>query len=806
MEPSSGPASALARHDDDEAGSVAACLRSLMTSTVQSVPDDALASKIPNVVSSASSASDVIDECVRRLRAAGDGGESGMDKNIHPHVAFRTVPARADSFFLPWSDKDGHLRGNAEWALGKQRSSKSEDRIVYVHGGGFEWYAPSDEFYRPQTARLAQMTGLPVLGVDYRLAPAHKFPDPLVDVLNALAYAWKFDPSGKYNPARSVFLVGDSAGGGLVLSSCVALLSSRTSPEGTRTAPGGVKGSILDLLASPSSMSEFEATLESKADMHKLPTKLVAISPYLDLTASLPTYKTRAFDESTLSGDPVFSTGGQDKSSIESDIAQTRAATSRFLLPGADPANPLYSPMFASASVLRQLPPILIIVGDAELMLGESLEFAARAVEAGVSHDSAEGVSLRVFPRMWHCFPFYLEACGQKGQQLQEAKKAYEEIRNYITDALPNPVATEDIELKQDVYATAFLLATNASPTMYTIHPLRNPQMQTVWAFTLFILVSQLFAIAMLTILQPTAVASETNFVNCDMPTAGDVSLLSRILPGVADIVVCPEKSTGEEPATCNELPRLSPEAMAYCVQLEVTFVADVGGKATSFRRLESEVLFFKNVFKGSPALIVLQIICCSWVAVHLYFEEVKQVERMFKFRDFNRWHLPLKREELIENSVSVMAIPCLQFVLAVSVLSVSCVTTCAQSAAFDVVLNSLAFTFISEIPMLFSKPVLKYYTKTPIRGLDPEEYGTDPIYYLVGEYASENAYDDEKQWVHSWYIKESWQFAGLISDFHVRHDPNAYEKIWSPRIWILKAVFWGSLFAGPIGCWLLWS
>ena len=188
-------------------------------------------------------------------------------------------------------------------------------------------------------------------------------------------------------------------------------------------------------------------------------------------------------------------------------IAQTRAATSRFLLPGADPANPLFSSMFAPPNVLRQLPPILIIVGDAELMLGESLEFAARALEAGVPH-SAEGVQVQVFPRMWHCFPFYQEACGQKGQQLREARKAFEEIRNYITDALPNPVATEDIELKQDVYATAFLLATNASPTMYTIHPLRNPQMQTVWAFTLFILVSQLFAIAMLTILQPTAVAA----------------------------------------------------------------------------------------------------------------------------------------------------------------------------------------------------------------------------------------------------------------------------------------------------------
>ena len=95
-------------------------------------------------------------------------------------------------------------------------------------------------------------------------------------------------------------------------------------------------------------------------------------------------------------------------------------------------------------------------------------------------------------------------------------------------------------------------------------------------------------------------------------------------------------------------------------------------------------------------------------MAVHLYFEEVKQVERMFIFRD-SLLALSFKREELIENTYFVMAIPCLQFLLALSVLSVSCVTTCAQSSAFDVVLNSLAFTFISEIPKLFNTPVLRF-------------------------------------------------------------------------------------------------
>ena len=62
--------------------------------------------------------------------------------------------------------------------------------------------------------------------------------------------------------------------------------------------------------------------------------------------------------------------------------------------------------MFTSKEVLRLLPPTLIIVGDAELMLGESLEFAARSLEAGVKWDADHGIQLHLYPKMWHCFPF----------------------------------------------------------------------------------------------------------------------------------------------------------------------------------------------------------------------------------------------------------------------------------------------------------------------------------------------------------------------------------------------------------------
>ena len=399
----------------------AAFLRALM---VRDAPAAALGAAAEQpVVSSAASAPAVIDECVRRLREAGDGGESGLDKRVAPHVTFRTVGARPGSGFEPWRHANGEARGDAEWALPSEQQERSpcgKDRILFVHGGAYSWYRPSDEFYRPVTSRLAASTGLPVLAVDYRLAPAHKLPDPLADVLRALAWLWGHGPGGEPSAARTVTLVGDSAGGGLVLAACVAILAAAPdggSGGGSGGGGGGGSGEVLHIggcvLARP-----------------PLPTGVVAISPYCDIGATLPTYCTRAFDAATLRGDPVFSTGCAE-AEVEADVRAAREGLS-FLRCDADARDPLCSPMFAPPGVLRRLPPTLLLVGDAEVMVGEALELGARALEAG-----AAGVAVRVFPRMWHCFPFYSEGCGQGPEgTLKEAQAASSEMRNFIADLL----------------------------------------------------------------------------------------------------------------------------------------------------------------------------------------------------------------------------------------------------------------------------------------------------------------------------------------------------------------------------------
>lgn len=89
--------------------------------------------------------------------------------------------------------------------------------LLYLHGGGFVCGAPRT--HRPITTRLARRLAVPVLALDYRLAPEHPFPAALDDAV--AAWRWLTGPAG-YRPDR-IWLAGDSAGGGLALSLMLAL-------------------------------------------------------------------------------------------------------------------------------------------------------------------------------------------------------------------------------------------------------------------------------------------------------------------------------------------------------------------------------------------------------------------------------------------------------------------------------------------------------------------------------------------------------------------------------------------------------
>jgi len=88
-------------------------------------------------------------------------------------------------------------------------------------------------------------------------------------------------------------------------------------------------------------------------------------------------------------------------------------------LAGQDPTTPLASPLYAD---LAGLPPLLVQVGGAEILLDDAVRVAERAREAGVE------VDLRVWPDMvhvWHAFADLLP----EGQQAVEEMAAFLEKR-----------------------------------------------------------------------------------------------------------------------------------------------------------------------------------------------------------------------------------------------------------------------------------------------------------------------------------------------------------------------------------------
>ena len=85
-----------------------------------------------------------------------------------------------------------------------------------------------------------------------------------------------------------------------------------------------------------------------------------------------------------------------------------------------DPSSPLISPVYAD---LRGLPPLLIQVGDCEVLLSDSVRLAERARQAGVD------VTLEIWDGMWHVWQAY-------AGYVPEAQQAIERIGAFVSEHL----------------------------------------------------------------------------------------------------------------------------------------------------------------------------------------------------------------------------------------------------------------------------------------------------------------------------------------------------------------------------------
>lgn len=95
--------------------------------------------------------------------------------------------------------------------------------LLYFHGGGY--CVGSKNTHRPLVSKIAKISGIKALIIDYRLAPENPYPAALEDAL--LSYEWLLEQG--YKPG-DILIGGDSAGGGLA-AALLLLLKSKGRPQ-----------------------------------------------------------------------------------------------------------------------------------------------------------------------------------------------------------------------------------------------------------------------------------------------------------------------------------------------------------------------------------------------------------------------------------------------------------------------------------------------------------------------------------------------------------------------------------------------
>ncbi|NWG46916.1 MAG: alpha/beta hydrolase [Alphaproteobacteria bacterium] len=254
----------------------------------------------------------------------------------------------------------------AEWV--QTATSRTHRVVLYLHGGGYILGSPAT--HRGLVSRMCLAAGARGLLLDYRLAPEHPFPAALQDTLEA--YRWLL---GTGIHPQGIAFAGDASGAGLALAATLALRDERL----------------------------------------PLPSALVLISPWVDLSLSgwslLLNAKT----------DPINS-------------LEFLALCARHYLNGENPTNPLASPLYGD---FRGLPPMLVHVGNQEVLKDDAKRLAHRADQAGVD------VSIEVWDQQLHAFHAYPE--------ISESQGAIDRIGSFIrtrTAADPVPLTAARALLK----------------------------------------------------------------------------------------------------------------------------------------------------------------------------------------------------------------------------------------------------------------------------------------------------------------------------------------------------------------------
>lgn len=180
----------------------------------------------------------------------------------------------------------------------------SPDRIViYVHGGGFAM--GSVRSHERMVTHFAKAVQTKILFIEYALAPENPFPAGINDLLTVYR-----ELSDRY-PGDHISIIGDSAGGGLIVSAIGEMLKMQL----------------------------------------PLPRTAVLISPWISLACDTPSYEEKALVDISLTRDML--------------LMFARTYTGDVPLEVSSPKN----------APITQFPPVLIMAGTNEILLDDSKHF-----------------------------------------------------------------------------------------------------------------------------------------------------------------------------------------------------------------------------------------------------------------------------------------------------------------------------------------------------------------------------------------------------------------------------------------------
>ncbi|KAF7307197.1 Methionine aminopeptidase 2 [Mycena indigotica] len=255
-------------------------------------------------------------------------------------------------------------RLQAEWKAAQQQrrtaEPKTERVVLYIHGGAY--YLSSAAGQRLISIPLSKYTDARVFALDYRLAPETRFPGPLHDAVSAYMRLIE----DLHIPPENIIICGDSAGGGLSL----ALL------------------------------------LYLRDNKYPLPSSAILMSPWVDLTMSCDSWSSNAdYDVVPI---PVETNHMHPIALYLGDQIE------QYL------THPYASPLFGD---FTGLPPLLIQVGDAEVLRDEIALLAHKATLHGVE------VRHELYQDCIHIFQIY--------PFLDASHRAFLSIRHFVRTLLP---------------------------------------------------------------------------------------------------------------------------------------------------------------------------------------------------------------------------------------------------------------------------------------------------------------------------------------------------------------------------------